>query len=84
MAKPLLFYPGFVTFIAVSLTLILGVITPSSSIATNLYTPPKTGSLLAVIRFSPTPKLSIFASCSNKDVIEYSSKEFVAQILQSG
>ena len=74
---------GFVTFIAVSLTLILGVIIPFSSSATNLYTPPNTGSLFAVIKFSPTPKLSIFAFCSNKDEIKCSSKEFVAQILQS-
>ena len=55
----------------------------SFSIPTNLYTPPKTGSLLAVIKFSPTPNESIFASCSIKDLIKYSSNELVAHILQS-
>lgn len=64
-------------------TLILGIILPSFSIALNLYTPPKTGLLLAVIKFSPTPKESSLAPSSNIDVITYSSKELVPHILQS-
>ena len=52
-------------------TLILGIILPSFSIALNLYTPPKTGLLLAVIKFSPTPKESSLAPSSNIDVITY-------------
>ena len=53
------------------------------SIATSLYTPPKTGSLFAVIKFSPTPNKSILAFCSKSDDIKRSSKELVTHILQS-
>ena len=46
----------------------------SFSNATNLYTPPKTGSLFAVIKFSPTPNKSILASCSINDFIKLANK----------
>ena len=48
-----------------------------------LYTAPNTGSLLEVMRRSPTPKISIGPPCINKDVIVYSSKLLDAMILQS-
>ena len=66
-----------------SLIFIFGIISPFFSIATNLYTPPNTASLLAVIKFSPTPKESTFAPCCINELIKYSSNEFVTHILQS-
>ena len=57
---------GMVIFSTFSLTLILGITVPSgSSMATSLYTPPNTGSDLAVIIRSPTPNRSICAPCSS-------------------
>ena len=74
---------GFVTFTTFSLIFIFGIIVLFFSIATSLYTPPKTGSLFAVIKFSPTPNKSILAFCSKSDDIKRSSKELVTHILQS-
>ena len=71
---------GTVIFSTFSLTLILGMISPSFSTATSLYTPPNTGSLLAVIMRSPTPNMSIFASCSSRSWIKCSSSELEAEI----
>ncbi len=55
----------------------------SSSMAASLYTPPNTGSLLAVMSRSPTPKLSICAPCRSSSWMRYSSSEFDTVILQS-
>ena len=54
------------------------------STATSLYTPPKTGSDLAVINLSPTPNESMQAPCSKTSLIICSSNELDTIILQSG
>ena len=76
---------GLVIFAVFSLTLIFGMMLPSSSsIAASLYTPPKTGFDLLVISRSPTPKVSTCAPCIIRSRIRYSSSEFDAVILQFG
>ena len=67
-----------------SLILILGIIFPSSSTATNLYTPSKTGLLLAVINRSPHQKHLLERLELINPRIIYSSSEVEAMILQSG
>ena len=73
-----------VIFSTFSLTLILGMMFPSSSsTAASLYTPPNTGSERAVIIRSPTPNISIWAPCINRSWIRYSSRELDTLILHS-
>ena len=75
---------GTVIFSTFSLTLILGSTVPSgSSTATSLYTPPNTGSDLAVIIRSPTPNRSICAPWSSISRMRYSSSELDTEILHS-
>ena len=75
--------PGFVIFSTFSEILIFGTMTPSVSRAASLYTPPKTGSDLAVISRSPTPKESMQAPSSRTSRMIYSSRELEMVILQS-
>ena len=75
--------PGLVIFSTFSLILILGISFPSFSKADSLYTPPNTGSDLAVISLSPTPKESMQAPSWITSRIRYSSSELEITIEQS-
>ena len=76
--------PGFVIFSTFSDIFILGIILPYfPSIAASLYTPPNTGSDLAVMSLSPTPNESITAPSRITSRIRYSSSELEMTILQS-
>ena len=56
--RKIVLFPGFVIFSVFSESLILGINFPVclSLIAANLYTPPKAGQSLEVIKFVPTPQ----------------------------
>lgn len=73
--------PGVVIFDTFSETLIFGMYSPSFSIAASLYTPPNTGELWDVMRWSPTPNESIRAPCSTRSRMRCSSREFETMIL---
>ena len=72
--------PGFVIFTGFSESFILGSIVPPLSTAASLYTPPKAGVFLEVMRFVPTPQESIHAPWDKRESIKYSSKSLEAQI----
>ena len=52
--------------------------------AASLYTPPKDGQSLAVIRLVPTPQELMVAPCIFRELIRFSSRSLEAEITASG
>ena len=76
--------PGLVIFSTVSEILMRGSNSPRSLVtAHSLYTAPNTGSDLAVIMRSPTPKESILPPWSSMEVMVYSSRLLETTIFAS-
>ena len=77
--------PGFVIFSAFSDSLILGTNrpVPLSLTAASLYTPPKEGQSLAVIKLVPTPQELMAAPCIFRELIRFSSRSLEAEMTAS-
>ena len=81
MYKRQVLLPGLVIFSAFSDSLIFGTNWPValSITAASLYTPPKDGQSLAVIRLVPTPQELMVAPCIFRELIRFSSRSLEAE-----